>query len=205
MSSDTRTISLSRPLVMAEGSLSTLTLRRPVCSDMEDLSWGDLYAQLGDAYRTLVPRICTDGIAPEDMDRLAASDLLEVYATVFMWFAVPTEGMPHTGGQTEEEADRVSYTLSSPITRMDGSVVDTVVLRAPTAADLREIAFGKIYRRLVSPYRILLPRLANHLDQEDLDSLNPFDLFELMAITFLFFHSRQDTGPRAPVETQSAQ
>ena len=78
-------------------------------------------------------------------------------------------------------------------------------MRTPTAADLRDLSFGKIYRRLVSPYRTLIPRLTNDLTAEDLDALHPFDLFELMAITFLFFHSRQDTGPRAPAGTPSAQ
>ena len=204
MSSDTRTISLSRPLVMAEGSLSTLTLRRPVCSDMEDLSWGDLYAQLGDAYRTLVPRICTDGIAPEDMDRLAASDLLEVYATVFMWFAVPPAHSENSISKGENNANRVVLNLYAPFERSNGKRTESVTLRTPTAADLKGISFGKIYNRLVSTYHTLILRLTNDLEADDLDSMHPFDLFEAMAITFLFFHSRQDSGPRAPVETMSA-
>lgn len=73
----------------------------------------------------------------------------------------------------------VDVTLDEPITRGDDTIA-TVRLRKPRSGELRGLSMVDLVRLEVTTLRDLLPRISDPvLTKEDVDQLQPNDLFQL--------------------------
>lgn len=86
---DTKTVALPYPIKLdglGDTEISKLEFREPTARDLKGIKLLDLLQMDPAPYAILVPRICTNGMSPEDFYNLKPANLLPVITTVALFF-----------------------------------------------------------------------------------------------------------------------
>lgn len=84
----TATITLDTPIKRGETEITEIALRKPAAGELRGLSVAALVQMDATATITLLPRITTPTLTPQEADRLDTADLLQI-CTAVVGFLLP--------------------------------------------------------------------------------------------------------------------
>ena len=175
-------ITLATPIPYGTGTLEKLTLTRPKAGALTGLKLVALAEMDVDTILAVVARSADQPVSVEQLRAVQASDLpklIEAAATLI------------TGDDEQpEEADGDSgyVALRHPVTAPDGTEVVELLLRAPTAGDLRGLRLAGLGDLDVDLVLTVAERCSTrHLRPGTLRLLDPADLLRLGKAVSGFF------------------
>jgi hypothetical protein len=91
-----QTVTLTTPVSVNGNKVTSFTLRAPLAGDLRGLKMSEVFSFDTTAILALVPRIATEPLTREALDRMSAADLLTVCTTVAGFFERPETASPTT-------------------------------------------------------------------------------------------------------------
>jgi hypothetical protein len=78
MNNQTVTIDLDTPIKRGETEINQLVLRRPQAGELRGLHMSQVLAMSTDALFTLIPRIASPALIPQELNHLDPGDLIQI-------------------------------------------------------------------------------------------------------------------------------
>ncbi|MFV0625195.1 phage tail assembly protein [Sphingomonas sp. ac-8] len=175
----TAQVELEAPLKRGDQDLATLTFRRPDTAAILDLSLVQLGQMNVDELRRLLPRISTDGLIEQEVDRIAADDVLLIAREISTFMEKPAAGDDDEEEPSDTRKMHAVARLAVPIAR-DGGDLTAINLRRPDTGSLRNLSLSDVGQLQVRALLTLLPRISpDNLTRKDLMKVDFADWMEL--------------------------
>lgn len=84
--SDTKTVTLTKPVQRGDTTIASIVLREPSASDMRGLKLTEMMQMDVATMIRLIPRVSNPGLAPDEVAAMTGADLMALSTTVVGFF-----------------------------------------------------------------------------------------------------------------------